>query len=290
MPAPDPTELRDFIDEALGEKLKRMEGVERRRHRKTRTFGAFLLLILVPTGFITTILFGVETVNGQTDYSGLYEYPLMMVAVFLGLFVPYHLWKHSRPRPFEYNADVVSSLIYYLDPRLSYRPDGGISETEIHNSGIPEAPIRRFESSDLATGTLRDIELHFGRVAAYESRWKNPFKYSFQGVFLHARLPRTYNSTTVLPGLSGEERTNQLSESQSERLQTAEHIWREEIPKSASSQLSMILREDKVYLAIPIADLFDPGPALQLGDTEKLHRVAKVLMEAITVVESLARS
>ena len=114
MAAPTREELDEFIEEILGDKLAGWQEFEERLRRRRRDLGVVLALCAGVSA--AALYFGSDQVVGALTSLGL------GVAIWFGYWVKHRL----AERPFDYDEDLLSPLIYFVYPRWKLsREDSG---------------------------------------------------------------------------------------------------------------------------------------------------------------------
>lgn len=105
MPAPSEEELREFVEEILGDKLRIWQEFEDSLRRRRRDLG--VALAIFAGGSAAALYFGADRPSAAATSL------LLGVAIWCGYWIKHRLVS----RPYEYDEDVLSPLVYFVYPR-----------------------------------------------------------------------------------------------------------------------------------------------------------------------------
>ena len=306
MPVPTDEELDEFIEEALAAKLEAIDKVQGRIWRRKRNVLTLLLVFFVPATFAATMWYGTDGAGANFEFASAWAVPFAMIGIFAALYAGIR-WRYMTDEiPFEYEPDVVAPLIYFLDPRLGYRPREGVSISDVEDSQMAPAPIDELQCGAFFEGTIRTIDLRLGEVEAKNRErggLRKKVTFQFDGIFLVAEYKGEVDGHTVIASSADSRAGSELEviDGGKEKAIDDLHIFssapeatRELLGPAIIERIAELPRplflsmaKNRLILAYEGPDYFEQPRSHAITDTSHLHRVGRQLSAAIDLVEAL---
>lgn len=187
-------ELNNLYQTELLPDLQIIETKRKKVLRKILLLGLGIVLLVVT---IISLLF-----NSVSD-----TFPLLVTTGTVSMFVivgGYSLLTKNYIR--EFKANIIQKIVCFVDPCLTYRPIGYVSQSQFINSKIFNRYPDRYEGDDLVLGKIGATQMEFSEIHAEyktetrgsdgkkETEWNTIFK----GLFFVADFNKHFKGKTIV--------------------------------------------------------------------------------------------
>jgi hypothetical protein len=187
-------ELRAFFEMELTGSISELEEIRAGRMARYRRFRA---------GFIAMCILGAFAgMVAMADYGG-----ACFIPPFLGLFIGIVVTAKYKERLFQtdlrgrFKHEVMTPLVRFLDPTLTYEPDRYHPRDLFAASGIVQHEPTRYQGDDLVRGRLGETDFLFSELKV-EHRDKSSDSSNtttlFQGLFFSADFHKHFHGFTII--------------------------------------------------------------------------------------------
>ncbi|MBL7214533.1 MAG: DUF3137 domain-containing protein [Phycisphaerae bacterium] len=181
-------ELRDFYSTSLSADLRQLEAKRRQVMNNSLIAGGVVFVLGLIGG-------GVIMSQGAP--------PVVLVFVLIGCIVvgAIAFGVIGRGYKAQFKQKIVGKLVRFMDPGLSYQPEGGIEKPVFKASGLFKHKIDRYKAEDLVVGRAGKTDLRFSEVhAEYKtgSGKDTTWHTIFRGLFSIADFNKHFRSQTVV--------------------------------------------------------------------------------------------
>ncbi|MEN8127649.1 MAG: DUF3137 domain-containing protein [Planctomycetota bacterium] len=199
-------DFKEFYSEELFAELLEMDGIRKAMLIKC-TFATVLLLGL--TGLTSLLL--------STEQSETVLWVLVAWILCIGLWC-IAIWYFTRYYRGNFKHLVIDKLVEFIDPNLSYAPEGSIPEYIFRRAEIFERYVNTFEGEDLICGTIGKTHIRFSEINAQyqeeneDTLWTsimssdslietlmNKYKHTiFKGLFFEADFHKSFHGQVLV--------------------------------------------------------------------------------------------
>ena len=186
-------ELRDFYTTSLSADLRELETKRKKVVQNALIAGGVVLVLgLVIAGIILS--------QGAPPMALLFVViSCVIIAVLAFAFL-------SRGYKTEYKQRIISKIIGFLEPGLSYQPEGRIDRHTFQASTLFNHHIDRYSGEDLVRGTVGKTQIAFSEIHAQykttstdsKGRRKTHWHTIFKGLFFIADFNKHFSGQTVV--------------------------------------------------------------------------------------------
>ena len=311
-------ELKAFYTNELSTHLQQMETKRKQIMRST-------IMAVCPIFILCLIPFCIAEWFQLIDTTGSLKIIFLLVigAIILGVS---KFRSYSRGYNIEFKQQVVSKIIAFLEPGLTYDPFGLIDQTTFKASGLVNCDIDRYSGEDRVDGIIDKTQITFSEVhAEYITATTNGGKTStqwhtiFKGLFIIADFNQEfYGQTLVFPdtaeklfgGLgkmlqswnSGQVDLIKLEDPEFERefvvygsgqiearyiLSTSLMQRILDFKKKTGTKIYLSFVGSKVYVAIPKKNMFEPKYFSSVSNFSPILAYYQDLAFAVGIVDDL---
>ncbi|AEA45716.1 DUF3137 domain-containing protein [Fluviicola taffensis] len=120
----------------------------------------------------------------------------------VGWFIFRHFYrKFKKKLKTEYKNGVINRMISFLDSRLEYNPEDGISRKTFVASSLFTEYVSKYSTEDLVTGLIGETAISFAEVHAqteHNDSGQKSYHDIFRGLFFAADFNKHFHSRTVV--------------------------------------------------------------------------------------------
>jgi hypothetical protein len=160
---------------------------------KKQSNKAIIVLIVF---IVLTIASFAATLNGLLDPAG----TMITIALLLiTLYLIYDATKRNDRYIADFKQSVVTEVIHYLHPGLTYKPDELIPEKEYRQSGLFRKRYDYYYGDDYLEGIYKEVSFHCSKIeTTYQTGRRNNEATIFKGLFFAAEVNPGYTGGTYV--------------------------------------------------------------------------------------------
>lgn len=186
-------DLKTFYETDLSADLKQLENQRKQVTQNSLIAGGVVLVV----GFIIA---AVMMAQGAP--------PPVLIFVLIGCIIVGAIAFAIIGRGYkgEFKSRIISKIVQFIDPGLSYHPENRIERNTFRQSGLFQHHIDRYSGEDLITGKVDKTKIAFSEIhAEYKTssrdskgRTQTHWHTIFKGLFFIADFNKHFNSQTVV--------------------------------------------------------------------------------------------
>jgi hypothetical protein len=187
-------DLRAFYRTVLRDDLREVEALRSAARNQT----------------LLAILGGIAVGLSAALFTSIHLWAIVPAVTFLILTIVLGVKARKRYKYFhgKLKQRVIGSIIRFLDPAFTYRPDGHIPQSRYEESGIFKTGVDRYRGDDLVSGSIDETAFVFSELhTEYKTRHtdskgnsRTEWHTIFKGLFFCADFNKHFKGTTyVLP-------------------------------------------------------------------------------------------
>lgn len=155
---------------------------------------------------IVTAVFFIVTISTDTEWNGSYFTTALLV---LTVFSIYKYTQKDNAYINDFKKTVIKEIIDYLQPGLTYEPDGMMPQNEYRQSGLYRWRYQHFEGDDYISGIYKGVSFRCSEIKAYVVRTGRYSEWDavrgqdkdgniFKGLFFAAEVNSGYTGGTYV--------------------------------------------------------------------------------------------
>jgi hypothetical protein len=190
-------EFKSFYDREL---LPSLESLEGDRKRVISNIWKWLGIGVIP--FIISVAINMGDVANTSLFALFVPLVICIMIFFFTNYKQIAIIKHR------FKQEVIAKMVKAIDPSLSYRAEGYISESDYHRSKLYLAQINKYKGDDLVTGKIGSTAIRFSELLTQMEKETRDSKGNksktvttiFKGLFFVGDFNKKFiGETVVLP-------------------------------------------------------------------------------------------
>lgn len=190
--------LHAFVKENLSERLKELERY--RRIARSNILHGYIYFGLTAAGVL--ILGWQASIRLIDTTPGVGFLYLFIIAAWVFMFLsfwPRRVAKEKKGYVQEFKRRIISPLIEFIDPTLSYKPEGKIDKEVVEKGGMVSTNRGVYNGADLVIGIRNDRPFAFSNVSIIERTFiYSGYRTLFHGLYVTVSLQSSFPGNTYI--------------------------------------------------------------------------------------------